>query len=131
MQAQAKITALLFRPSSVLKHIRSINANCDCPHKVWTVCFNSADIHQTFNGLVMPVIHILCSMSASPICCASLAAVVHTCSVCCVCCRQIFALLQSCPGLHNIFYRLKDFGKDPCKNHTIIILICLLMKREQ
>ncbi len=37
-------------------------------------------------------------------------------------------VLQSLPGLHNIFHRLKKtslFASDPCKNH---ILICSLMK---
>ncbi len=35
-------------------------------------------------------------------------------------------VLQSCPGSHITFYRLKKislFGSDPCNNHTRIILI--------
>ncbi len=36
-------------------------------------------------------------------------------------------MLQRCCGLHIIHYRLKYqislFGTDPCKNHTIIILM--------
>lgn len=35
--------------------------------------------------------------------------------------------LQTCPGLHIIFYRLKKthlFGTDPCKNHIVNIKIC-------
>ncbi len=43
------------------------------------------------------------------------------------------ARLQSRPGLHIIFYRLKEaslFGRQPCKNQTIIISICLSMKEK-
>ncbi len=42
------------------------------------------------------------------------------------------AVLQSCPGLHIIYYRLKKtslFGTDACKNHIIIILIHLLVEK--
>ncbi len=42
--------------------------------------------------------------------------------------------LQSRPGLHIIFYRLKEaslFGTHPCKNQTILILIGLSMNKRK